>query len=102
MLEDVPWKLAAIHARDWLVKTLLMTVILGVCALDNPSSSSGGADGIHVGVGRSPLALLSALSLDALVRWSSRIPPAAVYWSFRSRYGHAVEIWQRRFSLTKA
>jgi hypothetical protein len=28
--EDVPWKLAAIHARDWLIKTLLMTVILGV------------------------------------------------------------------------
>lgn len=30
MWEDVPWKLAAIHAGDWLVKTLLMTVILGV------------------------------------------------------------------------
>jgi hypothetical protein len=30
MWEDVPWKLAAIHAGDWLVKILLMTVILGV------------------------------------------------------------------------
>ena len=30
MWEGVPWKLAAIHAGDWLVKTLLMTAILGV------------------------------------------------------------------------
>ena len=30
MWEDVPWTLAAIHAGDWLVKTLLMTAILGV------------------------------------------------------------------------
>lgn len=30
MWEDVPWKLATIHAGDWLVKLLLMTVILGV------------------------------------------------------------------------
>ena|SRR5712692_10147411 len=29
MWEGVPWKLAAIHAGDWLVKILLMTVILG-------------------------------------------------------------------------
>ena len=29
MWEDVPWKLAAIHAGDWLVKILLITVILG-------------------------------------------------------------------------
>lgn len=28
--ENVPWKLAAIHAGDWLVKTLLMAAILGV------------------------------------------------------------------------
>jgi hypothetical protein len=28
--EDVPWKLAAIHAGDWLVKLLLMAVIPGV------------------------------------------------------------------------
>jgi uncharacterized protein DUF1761 len=28
--ENVPWKLAAIHAGDWLVKLILMTVILGV------------------------------------------------------------------------
>ena len=28
--EDVPLMLAAIHAGDWLVKLLLMTVILGV------------------------------------------------------------------------
>ena len=28
--EDVPWKLAAIHAGDWLVKILLIAVILGV------------------------------------------------------------------------
>jgi hypothetical protein len=27
--ENVPWKLAAIHAGDWLVKLLLMAVILG-------------------------------------------------------------------------
>ncbi len=27
--ENVPWKLAAIHAGDWLVKLLLMTAILG-------------------------------------------------------------------------
>jgi hypothetical protein len=30
MWEDVPWKLAAIHAGDWLLKMLLMTVILSV------------------------------------------------------------------------
>ena len=31
MWESVPWKLAAIHAGDWLVKTLLMAAaILGV------------------------------------------------------------------------
>jgi len=28
--EDVQWKLAPIHAGDWLVKILLMTVILSV------------------------------------------------------------------------
>jgi Protein of unknown function (DUF1761) len=28
--ENVPWMLAAIHAGDWLVKLLLMTVILGM------------------------------------------------------------------------
>jgi Protein of unknown function (DUF1761) len=28
--ENVPWKLAAIHAGDWLLKLLLMAVILGV------------------------------------------------------------------------
>jgi hypothetical protein len=28
--EDVPWKLAAIHAGDWLLKMLLMTVILSL------------------------------------------------------------------------
>jgi hypothetical protein len=28
--ENMPWKLYAIHAGDALVKTLLMTVILGV------------------------------------------------------------------------
>ena len=28
MWEGVPWKLAATHAGDWLVKTLLMTAIL--------------------------------------------------------------------------
>ncbi len=27
--ENVPWKVAAIHAGDWLVKLLLMTAILG-------------------------------------------------------------------------
>ncbi len=27
--ENVPWKLAAIHAGDWLVKLVLMTAILG-------------------------------------------------------------------------
>jgi hypothetical protein len=32
MWEDVPWKLAAIHAGDWLVKMVLMTVILGAWA----------------------------------------------------------------------
>jgi len=26
--EDVPWKLAAVRAGDWLLKTLLMTVML--------------------------------------------------------------------------
>ena len=30
MWEDVPWKLASIHAGDWLVKMLLMTAILAV------------------------------------------------------------------------
>lgn len=30
--DNVPWMLAAIHAGDWLVKLLLMTVILGVWA----------------------------------------------------------------------
>jgi hypothetical protein len=30
MWENVPWKLAAIHAGDWLVKLLLMAAILGV------------------------------------------------------------------------
>ena len=30
MWEDVPWKLAAIHAGDWLLKILLMTVIVGI------------------------------------------------------------------------
>jgi hypothetical protein len=29
MWENVPWKVAAIHAGDWLGKMLLMTVILG-------------------------------------------------------------------------
>lgn len=28
--ENVPWKLAAIHAGDWLVKLVLVTVILGL------------------------------------------------------------------------
>ncbi len=28
--DNRPWKLAAIHAGDWLVKTFLMAVILGV------------------------------------------------------------------------
>lgn len=28
--ENVPWKLAAMHAGDWLVKILLMAAILGV------------------------------------------------------------------------
>jgi hypothetical protein len=30
MYENVPWKLAAIHAGDWLVKLLIITVILGI------------------------------------------------------------------------
>lgn len=30
MWDNVPWKLAAIHGGDWLVKLLLMAVILGV------------------------------------------------------------------------
>ena len=30
LYENVPWKLAAIHAGDWLVKLLIITVILGV------------------------------------------------------------------------
>jgi hypothetical protein len=30
MYENVPWKLAAIHAGDWLVKLLIITLILGV------------------------------------------------------------------------
>ena len=30
MWENVPWMLATIHAGDWLVKTLLIAVILGV------------------------------------------------------------------------
>jgi hypothetical protein len=30
MWENVPWKLAAIHAGDWLVKLLIMAAILGV------------------------------------------------------------------------
>jgi hypothetical protein len=28
--QRVPWKVAAIHAGDWLVKLLLMTVLLGI------------------------------------------------------------------------
>ncbi len=28
--ENVPWKLAAIHAGDWLVKLLLVTIIVGL------------------------------------------------------------------------
>jgi hypothetical protein len=28
--ENVPWKLAAIHTGDWLVKLLLMAVILSL------------------------------------------------------------------------
>jgi hypothetical protein len=28
--DNRPWKLAAIHAGDWLVKLLVMAVILGV------------------------------------------------------------------------
>jgi glycerol uptake facilitator-like aquaporin len=28
--ENVPWKLAAIHAGDWLVKLLAVTLILGI------------------------------------------------------------------------
>ncbi len=28
--ENVPWRLAAIHAGDWLVKLLVMSVIIGV------------------------------------------------------------------------
>jgi Protein of unknown function (DUF1761) len=28
MLEDVPWKLATIHAGDWLLKLLVMVIIL--------------------------------------------------------------------------
>jgi hypothetical protein len=28
--DKVPWKLAAIHAGDWLVKLLVMAIILGV------------------------------------------------------------------------
>jgi Protein of unknown function (DUF1761) len=30
MWQNVPWKLAAIHAGDWLVKILLIAVILGI------------------------------------------------------------------------
>jgi hypothetical protein len=30
MWQNVPWALAAIHAGDWLVKILLITVIAGV------------------------------------------------------------------------
>jgi hypothetical protein len=30
MWENSPWQVAAIHSGDWLVKTLLMAVILGV------------------------------------------------------------------------
>jgi hypothetical protein len=30
--ENVPWMLAAIHAGDWLVKLLVMSVIIGVWA----------------------------------------------------------------------
>jgi hypothetical protein len=30
MWEKVPWKLAAIHAGDWLVKVLIIAVIVGV------------------------------------------------------------------------
>ncbi len=30
MWENVPWKLAAIHSGDWLIKLLLISVILGV------------------------------------------------------------------------
>ena len=28
--ENVPWKLAALHAGDWLVKLLVIAVIVGV------------------------------------------------------------------------
>ncbi len=30
--ENVPWRLAAIHAGDWLIKLLVMSVIIGVWA----------------------------------------------------------------------
>ena len=30
MYEDVPWRLAAIHAGDWLVKLLIITLIVSL------------------------------------------------------------------------
>ncbi len=40
MWEDTPWKLAAIHAGDWLVKLLLIAVILGTWPARGPVSPS--------------------------------------------------------------
>ena len=40
--EDVPLMLAAIHAGDWLVKLLLMTVILGVWRKGGRGSKASG------------------------------------------------------------
>jgi hypothetical protein len=40
--ENVRLRLAAIHARDWLVKLLLMSVILGVWPKGEPGSKGSG------------------------------------------------------------
>jgi hypothetical protein len=35
--EDVPWRLAALHSGDWLVKLMVMAVLLAACRRADPA-----------------------------------------------------------------
>ncbi|MGH7701912.1 MAG: DUF1761 domain-containing protein [Gemmatimonadales bacterium] len=41
MWEDTPWKIAAIHAGDWLVKLLIIAIIVGAWPTRGSESPSG-------------------------------------------------------------
>jgi hypothetical protein len=41
MWERTPWQVAAIHSGDWLLKTILIGVIVGVWRVNGPTQLRG-------------------------------------------------------------